>query len=419
MDTVYLPKVGDPNAPTVPSARTDTMDPSALTSRIRAQQVLLPAYTYGLYQAVVTTNFDARLFENGTRPTTHGWTTRIPITLMPRPDLQVTQVVSPARPIPARRSPSISPSSTRATRPPRPRTGPKGLAVARPDDQLRRHPHRSPQPVGPRPGRELPDDYQHGRHPPRFRGTVYLLVQTDAGGQVDEFPNDGNNTTSPSCSSGRSPCPTWSWAASCAPAQVVEGATTEVRYTVTNLGPRDDQGRGLDRHGLAHDRQEPARTRPGRHPAQVPAAPRHALANARATTWSPRCSPAHLVSGTYYFMPWTDPYDVVLEDTLAVNVNPDDPNEIDNNNYKAGTSIARHTGGRPPAQAGPDRHVGHAADVGPGGTPYHRQLDGQEHGRRPRPTAPGRRGLVDRRPERRSDARQSLLLGEVHARRRA
>ena len=28
-------------------------------------------------------------------------------------------------------------------------------------------------------------------------------------------------------------------------------------------------------------------------------------------------------------------YDVVLEDTLAVNKNPDDPNQIDNNNYKA------------------------------------------------------------------------------------
>jgi hypothetical protein len=41
------------------------------------------------------------------------------------------------------------------------------------------------------------------------------------------------------------------------------------------------------------------------------------------------------VSGTYYIMPWVDPYALVLEDTLAINVNPDDPNEVDNNNYKA------------------------------------------------------------------------------------
>ena len=38
--------------------------------------------------------------------------------------------------------------------------------------------------------------------------------------------------------------------------------------------------------------------------------------------------PDLLESGTYYIMPWTDPFGAVLEDTLAVNINPDDPNEI-------------------------------------------------------------------------------------------
>src|SRR5262249_39797262 len=55
--------------------------------------------------------------------------------------------------------------------------------------------------------------------------------------------------------------------------------------------------------------------------------------------------PNHLVSGTYYLIPWTDPYDVVPEDTLAVNINPDDPNEIDNNNYKAGVHPGLGTDG--------------------------------------------------------------------------
>ncbi len=45
--------------------------------------------------------------------------------------------------------------------------------------------------------------------------------------------------------------------------------------------------------------------------------------------------PSVLAAGTYYLMPWTDPYDVVLEDTLAHLVNQDDPNQIDNNNYRA------------------------------------------------------------------------------------
>src|SRR3546814_4866928 len=38
--------------------------------------------------------------------------------------------------------------------------------------------------------------------------------------------------------------------------------------------------------------------------------------------------PEGLVSGTYYIMPWVDPYVTLLEDSLAINVNPDDPHEI-------------------------------------------------------------------------------------------
>ena len=45
--------------------------------------------------------------------------------------------------------------------------------------------------------------------------------------------------------------------------------------------------------------------------------------------------PEQVESGTWYITPWTDPYDAVLEDTLATNINPDDPHEVDNNNYKA------------------------------------------------------------------------------------
>src|SRR3546814_7810297 len=45
--------------------------------------------------------------------------------------------------------------------------------------------------------------------------------------------------------------------------------------------------------------------------------------------------PEGLVSGTYYIMPWVDPYVTLLEDSLAINVNPDDPNEINSSNYRA------------------------------------------------------------------------------------
>ena len=45
--------------------------------------------------------------------------------------------------------------------------------------------------------------------------------------------------------------------------------------------------------------------------------------------------PKQIESGVYYITPWADAYDAVFEDLLAINLNPDDPNEFDNNNYKA------------------------------------------------------------------------------------
>src|SRR5262249_53610604 len=45
--------------------------------------------------------------------------------------------------------------------------------------------------------------------------------------------------------------------------------------------------------------------------------------------------PVGLDSGTYYIIPWADSYTNVAQDELATNINPDDPNEIQNDNYKA------------------------------------------------------------------------------------
>jgi hypothetical protein len=45
--------------------------------------------------------------------------------------------------------------------------------------------------------------------------------------------------------------------------------------------------------------------------------------------------PDDALSGQYYLTVWSDTYDVMLEDTLATHINPDDPSQIDNNNYLA------------------------------------------------------------------------------------
>jgi hypothetical protein len=45
--------------------------------------------------------------------------------------------------------------------------------------------------------------------------------------------------------------------------------------------------------------------------------------------------PEGIVSGEYFLTVWSDAYDLILEDTLAENLNPDDPHQADNNNYQA------------------------------------------------------------------------------------
>ena len=110
-------------------------------------------------------------------------------------------------------------------------------------------------------------------------------------------------------------------------------------------------------------------------------------------------------------MPWTDPYDVVLEDTLAVNVNPDDPNQIDNNNYKAGRSrVGLGTAARP------DGHVASRPRRRPLGGGPRSPSPGRSRTRAPASAARrlGRRRLADRRPGRRARyLRNSLRLGTV------
>ena len=54
---------------------------------------------------------------------------------------------------------------------------------------------------------------------------------------MDEFPNDGNNTKFAELYVRPQPLPDLVVSNVVVPTQVVEAATAEVRYTVTNLGP--------------------------------------------------------------------------------------------------------------------------------------------------------------------------------------
>ena len=45
--------------------------------------------------------------------------------------------------------------------------------------------------------------------------------------------------------------------------------------------------------------------------------------------------PTGLLSNEYFITVWTDSYNVILEESLASNTNPDAPSDIDNSNFKA------------------------------------------------------------------------------------
>ena len=120
-----------------------------------------------------------------------------------------------------------------------------------------------------------------------------------------------------------------------APLQISDGETITVGFTVANLGsgPTDTEA-WTDTVWLTRDKNRP-------HPGQGDflleslAHEGHLERNAGYDVTTEVTIPAGIEPGLWYITPWSDPYNNVTEDTLADNTNPDDPNQVDNNNYKA------------------------------------------------------------------------------------
>jgi subtilase family serine protease len=176
--------------------------------------------------------------------------------------------------------------------------------------------------------------------PIRQRGEAYLIVVADGSSQVDEYPNEGNNVRAAHLTIDPLPFADLVTSAVVAPDQAVHGASIEVRYRVTNHGSAATRGESAaldtwtDSVWLARDKR-----RPGAYKGDILLASfthigklgggEDYLATAQVTI------PDETLSGQYYLTVWSDTYDVVLEDTLATHINPDDPSQIENNNYLA------------------------------------------------------------------------------------
>ncbi|MFN4170881.1 MAG: CARDB domain-containing protein, partial [Pseudorhodobacter sp.] len=184
--------------------------------------------------------------------------------------------------------------------------------------------------------------------PLRFGGPAYVIVSTDALSQVDEFPNDGDNTAATQIQITPAPKPDLLVERVIAPVQAVAGAQVEVRFTVTNSGLNPTfVGNWTDTVWLARDARRPSPLPPaepgggvdfiGGNSAILLRTLPHSgvLAPGESYTVTTLVTlPQSLESGRYFLTAWTDSTDLVIEDTLAGNENPDDPDEIDSNNYR-------------------------------------------------------------------------------------
>ncbi|MCB1944039.1 MAG: hypothetical protein KDI53_18655, partial [Candidatus Accumulibacter sp.] len=176
--------------------------------------------------------------------------------------------------------------------------------------------------------------------PIRSRGDAYLIVVADGNFKVDEYPNEANNALATRFTVDPVAFADLVTSQVVAPDQGVHGASIEVRYQVTNHGSQTTRGesaaldRWTDTIWLARDRRRPAAHKGDillgsfTHVGQLAVGESY-LGDVRVTL------PDALASGEYFVTVWSDSYDVILEDTLATQINPDDPSQVDNNNYQA------------------------------------------------------------------------------------
>jgi len=176
--------------------------------------------------------------------------------------------------------------------------------------------------------------------PLRLRGDVFLIVVADANGQVDEHPNEANNVLAVPFTIDPLPFADLVTSEVVAPSQAVHGASIEVRYRVANLGSARTRGEAdateswTDSVWLARDQRRPGAFKGDillgtfEHVGKLdPGEDYRRSVQVRL--------PEGLPSGQYYLSVWSDTHDLILEDTLASQINPEDPQQIDGNNHRA------------------------------------------------------------------------------------
>jgi hypothetical protein len=354
-DNVLLQQVGDANPGTVVGTFTFTGPLIAGQSYTRTGQITLPLHTTGAYNLIVVTNANGVVYEGaGANNNQTVSTTPILVSALPRPDLAVTSIAAPAT-INAGAAASVSYVVTNV--------GPVGTGSTQWTDKVYLSLEStintdsilvSTLPAGSAlaSGQQYSNDAASFVVPLRYAGTVYLIVQTNAGGTVDEYPNGGNDITVKQLFVNPAPLADLVVSNVTAPSLSFPNQQATVNFTVTNKGAGSTNlANYAEQIWLTTDKQRP---NPGKGDILLTEVQYSGGILAPGQGYDQTITvtlPKNVVSGTYYLTPWVDPYETLIQAELANHLNPDDPNEIQNDNYKAGNSTTGGTEiiGLPPA----------------------------------------------------------------------
>jgi hypothetical protein len=341
-DLLVLRPVGNPAASSITLGYFNYSAPlEAGKHYTRTEQFRLPERITGTYQVVVATNSSRSLYEYGVLADNNVTTdeSAVTVSLRPRADLQMAVLEVPER---------VTAGGTLSARFEVINQGTTATTVPRWQDRvylsLDNRPSGDDILIGSfENGAALAAGERYATEtgsvviPIRYRGDVYVIAVADSGDAVDEYPNDGNNVRVETIYVEPRAFGDLVTSNIVAPNRAQQGSQVEVRYTVTNRGSSPTYaGEWHDTIWLTRDKKRPSA-------AMAPSCSAASRTTARwpstrvTTTRSRVNLPSSLPSGisTFYITVWSDAYDVVIEDTLSSNTNPDDPTEIDNNNYKA------------------------------------------------------------------------------------
>jgi YD repeat-containing protein len=329
IDTLYLTQVGGGTSSLGDFSYTLPLQSGK--SYTRDELIQLPSGVQGVFQFSVTTA--QGLFQNGaTANDSFADPNLLTLTLPAQPNLQVASVTAPAKATAGR---TVAVHFTVINQGTVPTTEPHWtdsvyLSLKDTLDSTASLLGSFPNQSALGPGESYQTHTGDMIVPIRFGGAGFIIVKADSGGTfttpIDVTPYPPADLVTGGVT---------------APDQTYDGTSITVSYTVTNKGlAATDIGNWTDTIWLAHDPKRPGTTKGDvvlatlSHSGVLGNDPSVLTPPTSYTVTTTVTLPKH-ISGQFYITAWADTFDLVLKSTLDVNINPDDPNELNNDNWKA------------------------------------------------------------------------------------